>query len=222
LVFLSLLTQLLIGFFPLISFLINLFIMQFLPRVARHFLVLSFLLLGAGAALAQPTGKAAKGRKRYTFAQRDSESPYVQNVTKNTDEEQDVDGSFTRLGYRSATDMLTEITALKKLHDWADTTYQRRVAAIPPGGALVVTVHRQGPKGVEMSNLTLTATDKAGKEVFAQTLAPGTGRFFGRDLYQGKSVIPFPKMDPQELNISIRDAKLYQTFDYTLALPTAQ
>jgi hypothetical protein len=217
-----LLAQLFTSFFSLISFLINLFIMQFLPRVARHFLILSFLLLGAGAALAQPTGKAAKGRKRYTFAQKDSESPYVQNVTKNTDEEQDVDGSFTRLGYRSATDMLTEITALKKLHDWADTTYQRRVAAVPPGGALVVTVHRQGPKGVEMSNLTLTATDKTGKEVFTQTLAPGTGRFFGRDLYQGKSIVPFPKMDPQELTISIRDAKLYQTFDYTLALPTAQ
>ena len=196
--------------------------MQFLPRVARHFLVLGFLLLGAGSVLAQPTGKAAKGRKRYTFAQKDSESPYVQNVTKNTDEEQDVDGSFTRLGYRSATDMLTEITALKKLHDWADTTYQRRVAAIPPGGALVVIVHRQGPKGVEMSNLTLTATDKTGKEVFAQALAPGTGRFFGRDLYQGKAIIPFPKMDPQELNVSIRDAKLYQTYDYTLTLPAAQ
>jgi hypothetical protein len=196
--------------------------MQFLPQVARHFLVIGLFLLSTGAVLAQPTGKAAKGRKRYTFAQKDSESPYVQNVTKNTDEEQDVDGSFTRLGYRSATDMLTEITALKKLHDWADSTYQRRVAAIPPGGALVVTVHRQGPKSVEMSNLTLTATDKTGKEVFAQTLAPGTGRFFGRDLYQGKSVIPFPKMDPQELNVSIRDAKLYQTFDYTLTLPAAQ
>ena len=196
--------------------------MQFLPRLARHFLTIGLLLLCAGAALAQPTGKAAKGRKRYAFAQRDEESPYVKNVTKNTDDEQDVDGSFTRLGYRSSTDMLTELTALKKLHDWADTTYQRRVAAIPAGGALVVIVHRQGPKGVEMSNLTLTATDKAGKEVFAQTLAPATGRFFGRDLYQGKAVIPFPKMDPQELNISIRDAKLYQTFDYTLEIPTAQ
>ncbi|MGY3090183.1 hypothetical protein ACVWYF_003238 [Hymenobacter sp. UYAg731] len=196
--------------------------MQFLPRLARHFFVVGLLLLCAGAALAQPTGKAAKGRKRYAFAQKDEESPYVKNVTKNTDDEQDVDGSFTRLGYRSATDMLTEITALKKLHDWADTTYQRRVAAIPAGGALVVIVHRQGPKGVEMSNLTLTATDKAGKEVFAQTLAPATGRFFGRDLYQGKAVIPFPKMDPQELNISIRDAKLYQTFDYSLELPAAQ
>jgi hypothetical protein len=29
-------------------------------------------------------------------------------------------------------------------------------------------------------------------------------------------------MDPQELNVSIRDAKLYQTYDYTLALPAAQ
>ena len=196
--------------------------MQFIPRLARHFFVVAVLLLCAGAALAQPTGKAAKGRKRYAFAQKDEESPYVKNVTKNTDDEQDIDGSFTRLGYRSSTDMLTELTALKKLHDWADTTYQRRVAAIPAGGALVVIVHRQGPKGVEMSNLTLTATDKAGKEVFAQTLAPATGRFFGRDLYQGKAVIPFPKMDPQELSISIRDAKLYQTFDYTLEIPAAQ
>jgi hypothetical protein len=192
-------------------------------RSVRHFLTLLLLsLCTAGIALAQPTGKAAKGRKRYAFAQKDSESPYVQNVTKNTDEEQDIDGSFTRLGYRSYTDMLSEITALKKLHDWADSTYQRRVAAIPPGGALLVIIHRQGPKGAELSNLTLTATDKTGKEVFAQTLAPGTGRFFGRDLYQAQRLIPFPKMDPQELNVSIRDAKLYQTFDYTLTLPAAQ
>ncbi|WP_201981181.1 hypothetical protein [Hymenobacter rubidus] len=189
--------------------------------LTRHFLVLALLGLCAGTALAQPTGKAAKGRKRYTFAQRDSESPYVQNVTKNTDEEQDVDGSFTRLGYRSYADMLTEISALKKLHDWADTTYQRRVAAIPAGGALVVTIHRQGPKNADLGNLTLTVTDKTGKEIFAHTPPHGTGRFFGRDLYQAKAVIPFPKMEPQELNVSIRDAKLYQTFDYTLALPAA-
>ena len=193
------------------------------PRSVRHFLTLLLLsLCTAGIALAQPTGKAAKGRKRYTFAQKDSESPYVQNVTKNTDEEQDVDGSFTRLGYRSYTDILTEITALKKLHDWADSTYQRRVAAIPPGGALLVIIHRQGPKGAELSNLTLTATDKAGKEVFTQTLAPGAGRFFGRDLYQAQRLIPFPKMDPQELNVSIRDAKLYQTFEYQVTVPAAQ
>ena len=196
--------------------------MQFLPRIARCFLALSFLLLGAGSVMAQPTGKAAKGRKRYTFAQKDSESPYVQNVTKNTDEEQDVDGSFTRLGYRTYTEMTTELAALKKLHDWADSTYQRRVAAIPPGGVLLVTIHRQGPKNADLATLTLTATDKAGKEVFAQTLAPSTGRFFGRDLYQAKAVLPFPSVAPQELNVSIRDAKLYQTFDYTLTVPAAQ
>ena len=196
--------------------------MQFLPRLARQFLFVFLLLLGAGAALAQPTGKAAKGRKRYTFAQRDSESPYVQNITKNTDEEQDVDGSFTRLGYRTYTELVTELTALKKLHDWADTTYQRRVGAIPPGGFLVVIIHRQGAKNADLANLTLTATNKEGKEVFNQTLAPGTGRFFGRDLYQAKTLIPFPVMDPQELSVSIRDAKLYQTFDYTLTLPTPQ
>ncbi|MBD2766761.1 hypothetical protein IC235_02510 [Hymenobacter sp. BT664] len=192
-------------------------------RVLRHWLALTLLsLFAASTAVAQPTGKAAKGRKRYTFAQRDALSPYVQNVTKNTDEEQDVDGSFTRLGYRPYTELLTEIEALRKLHSWADTTYQRRLAAIPPGGVLLVTIHRQGQKNAELGNLTVTATSKDGKEVFAQTLAPGSGRFFGRDLYQAQRAIPFPKMEPQELNVSIRDAKLYQTFDYTLTLPAAQ
>lgn len=194
--------------------------MHFLPRLARHFFIVGLLMLCAGAALAQPTGKAAKGRKRYTFAQKDSESPYVQNVTKNTDEDQDVDGSFTRLGYRSYTDMVAELTTLKKLHDWADTTYQRRVGAVPPGGALLVIIHRQGPKNADLANLTITVINKAGKEVFAQPLAPGSARFFGRDLYQAKAVIPFPVLEPQELSVSIRDAKLYQTYDYTLTLPT--
>ena len=196
--------------------------MHFLPHLARYYFIVGLLMLCASAALAQPTGKAAKGRKRYTFAQKDSESLYVQNVTKNTDEEQDVDGSFTRLGYRSYTDMVAELTALKKLHDWADTTYQRRVGAVPPGGALLVIIHRQGPKNADLTNLTVTVINKAGKEVFAQPLAPGSARFFGRDLYQARAVIPFPVLDPQELSVSIRDAKLYQTFDYTLTLPTPQ
>ena len=196
--------------------------MQFLPRFVRHFLTVALLCLCAGAALAQPTGKAAKGRKRYAFAQKDEESPYVKNITKNTEEEQDVDGSFTRLGYRTYTEMVAELTHLKKLHDWADTTYQRRVGAVPPGGVLVVTIHRQGPKNADLGNLAITATDKAGKEVFTHTPPAGTGRFFGRDLYQAKAVIPFPNLAPQELAVSIRDAKLYQTFDYTLEIPAAQ
>ena len=73
-----------------------------------------------------------------------------------------------------------------------------------------------------MTNLTITVINKAGKAVFAQPLAPGSARFFGRDLYQARAVIPFPVLDPQELSVSIRDAKLYQTFDYTLTLPTPQ
>ena len=197
--------------------------MPTLSLLPRRFLLLTCVgLFAAGAALAQPTGKAAKGRKRYTFAQRDALSPYVQNVTKNTDEEQDIDGSFTRLGFRPYPEMLAELDALKKLHDWADTTYQRRVAALPPGGGLLVVIHRQGPKNTDLANLTLTATDKTGKEVFAHTLAPGPGRFFGRDLYQAQRLLSFPKLEPQELTVSIRDAKLYQTFDYLLTLPAAQ
>ena len=196
--------------------------MPFLPRLARHFLTLALVLLCAGATLAQPTGKAAKGRKRYAFAQRDEESQYVFNVTKNTDEEQDVDGSFTRLGYRTYTEMVTELTALKKLHDWADSTYQRRLGNVPPGGVLIVLIHRQGPKNADLGNLTVTVTDKDQKEIFNQVLATSTGRFFGRDLYQAKAIIPFPSMAPQEVNVNIRDAKLYQTFEYTLKLPAAQ
>ena len=196
--------------------------MHSLPHFTRHLLFLVLLCLYASAALAQPTGKAAKGRRRYAFAQKDEESPYVKNITKNTGEEEDVDGSFTRLGYRTYTEMVAELTHLKKLHDWADTTYQRRVGAVPPGGVLTVIIHRQGPKTADLGNLTITVADKTGKEVFAYTPPAGTGRFFGRDLYQAKAVIPFPSLAPQELSVSIRDAKLYQTFDYALEIPAAQ
>ena len=196
--------------------------MRSLPHLTRYLLTLVLLCLCASAALAQPTGKAAKGRRRYAFAQKDEESPYVKNITKNTGEEEDVDGSFTRLGYRTYTEMVAELTHLKKLHDWADTTYQRRVGTVPPGGVLTVIIHRQGPKNADLGNLAITVTDKTGKEVFTHTPPTSTGRFFGRDLYQAKAVIPFPSLAPQELNVSIRDAKLYQTFDYALEIPAAQ
>ena len=183
---------------------------------------LGLLLLSSVAALAQPTGKAAQGRKKYMFPQKDSESAYVQNVTKNTDEDQDVDGSFTRLGYRPYADMLAEITELRRIHNWADSTYERRLAALPPGGALLVTIRRQGPKYANLEYLTLTATTKDGKEVFTQNLPATPGRFFGRDLYQAQRLIPFIKTDAQPLNVSIRDAKLYQTFEYVVNVPAAQ
>ena len=111
--------------------------MRFITRSSARFLS----LLGAGllvsfATLAQPTGKAAQGRKKYMFPQKDTESAYVQNVTKNTEEDQEIDGSFTRLGYRPYAEMLAEITELKRIHNWADTTFQRRLTALPPGGVL--------------------------------------------------------------------------------------
>ncbi|GAA4355787.1 hypothetical protein GCM10023185_18970 [Hymenobacter saemangeumensis] len=178
-------------------------------------------LLFSFASLAQPTGKAAQGRKKYLFPQKDAESSYVQNVTKNTEEDQDIDGSFTRLGYRPYADLLAEITELRRIHSWADTTYQRRLAALPEGGILLVTMRRQGSPNANPSYLTITATTKEGKEVFTHTPAAGTGRFFGRDLYQAKQQIPFPKMEAQTLNVSIRDAKLYQTFEYQMTVPAA-
>jgi hypothetical protein len=184
--------------------------------------ILGLGLLTSFAALAQPTGKAAQGRKKYLFPQKDSESAYVQNVTKNTDEDQEVDGSFTRLAYRPYADMLAEITELKRIHSWADTTFQRRLAALPAGGVLLVTMRRQGAPNANPSFLTVTATNKDGVEVFKHTPAAGTGRFFGRDLYQVKPQIPFVNLEPQTLNVSIRDAKLYQTFDYVVTVPAAQ
>jgi hypothetical protein len=194
--------------------------MLFHTRATQALLpMLGLCLFTSLAALAQPTGKAAQGRKKYLFPQKDSESAYVQNITKNTDEDQDVDGSFTRLVYRPYADMLKEITELKRIHQWADTTFQRRLAALPAGGALLVTIRRQGAPNANPGLLTITATTKDGKEVFTNTPAPGTGRFFGRDLYQAQRLIPFVKLDPQALNVSIRDAKLYQTFEYLVTIP---
>jgi hypothetical protein len=196
--------------------------MRFSTPAARLLPLLGLALLTSFVTLAQPTGKAAQGRKKYMFPQKDAESTYVQNVTKNTEEDQDVDGSFTRLGYRPYADMLAEITELKRIHSWADTTFQRHLAALPPGGALLITIHRQGAKYANLEYLTLTATSKDGKEVFNQALPATPGRFFGRDLYQAQRLIPFPKLEPQTLNVSIRDAKLYQTFEYVVTVPAAQ
>ena len=183
--------------------------------------LIGLLMLPAIAALAQQTDgmKPVQNRRRYLFPQKDTESAYVQNVTKNTEEAQEIDGTFTRLAYRTYAEMLTEITELKKLHTWADSTYQRRLAALPPGGALLVTIRRKGPGNTNLANLTIAATTKDGKEVFRQTPAPGGGRFFGRDLYQAQRLIPLTKVEPQTLTVSIADAKLFQTFEYVVAVP---
>ncbi len=152
------------------------------------------LLGGASAAQAQtPNGPA---RKRYLFAQKNPECPVVTNITKNTDEDADVSGSYTHVCYRSPEEMLAEINELRKIHDWADSTYQRRVAMLPAGGALVLDIRRQGAKFADPSLLTLSARTKDGKEIFTATPKPGTGRFYGRDLYQNHQLVPFIKLDP--------------------------
>ncbi len=199
--------------------------MQTFTRSIHCLLVAAGLSLGtAGAAHAQagPAPKFIPNRRHYVFAQRDAESPAVQNVTKNTDEEAEINGVYTRLAYRPYPQMLAEIDALRKLHTWADSTYQRRLAALPPGGALQVTIRRKGPGSANLGNLVVTATDKAGQEVF-KIVPPATpGRFYGRDLYQAQGLLPLPKVEPQELKVSVGDAKLYLSFEYLVTVPPAQ
>ncbi len=196
-----------------------------ITRATRSLLAAAFLGLGtAGAAHAQApdASKFITNKRHYVFAQRDAESPAVQNVTKNTDEEADVAGTYTRLAYRPYPQLLAEIDELRKLHSWADTTYQRRLAALPPGGGLLVTIRRKGPGSANLANVAIRATDKAGQEVF-RIVPPATpGRFYGRDLYQAQGLVPLPKVEPQELKVSVGDAKLYLSFEYVVTVPPVQ
>ncbi|WP_151088724.1 hypothetical protein [Hymenobacter baengnokdamensis] len=176
------------------------------------------LLLVAGATAAQAQTPNGPARKRYLFAQKNPECPVVANITKNTDEDADVTGTYTHICYRSPEEMLAEINELRKIHDWADSTYQRRLKLLPAGGALVLNIRRQGAKFADPSLLTLSARTKDGKEVFAATPKPGFGRFFGRDLYQSQQLIPFIKLDPAAgpLTLVITDTHLRQQFEYQL------
>jgi len=187
--------------------------------------VLSSMLLGLATAeaTAQATDKyptpAGPPRKRYVFAQKDPECPAVANVTKNTDEDADKSGSYTRVCYRSAIELQAEIDELRKIHNWADSTYQRRLAALPAGGALVLTIHRRGAQNTDPSSLTLTARTKEGADVYTTTPRPGTGRFFGRDLYQATQAVPFVKpAAPGPYTLIITDNKLRQVFEYQLTI----
>ena len=199
--------------------------MHIFTRPIPYLLVAAGLSLGAAGAAHAQTGTASKfivNKRHYVFPQRDAESPTVQNVTKNTDEEAGINGVYTRLAYRPYPQMLTEIDALRKLHSWADSTYQRRLAALPPGGGLMVTIRRKGPGSANLINLVVTATDKTGQEVF-KIVPPATpGRFYGRDLYQAQGLLPVPKIEPQELKVSVGDTKLYLSFEYLVTVPPAQ
>jgi hypothetical protein len=187
--------------------------------------LLSGALLGLATteATAQTTDKyptpAGPPRKRYVFAQKDPECPVVANITKNTDEDADKSGSYTHVCYRSQVELQAEIQELSKIHSWADSTYQRRLAALPAGGALIVTMHRRGAQNTDPSSLTLTARAKDGAEVYTATPKPGTGRFFGRDLYQAQQAVPFVKPTvPGPYLLTINDNKLKQVFEYQLTI----
>lgn len=178
--------------------------------------------LATSEAAAQSTDKyptpAGPPRKRYVFAQKDPECPVVANVTKNTDEDADKTGSYTRVCYRSQAELQAEMQELSKLHNWADTTYQRRLAALPAGGALLLTIHRRGAQNTDPSSLLLTARTKDGAEVYKATPKPGTGRFFGRDLYQAQQAVPFVQPAvPGPYLLTIEDTKLKQVFEYQLS-----
>ena len=188
--------------------------MQFFTSLRISLIV---VLLGSAAA-AQAQGRPGPARKRYVFAQKNPECPVVANITKNTDEDADITGTYTHVCYRSPAEMLFEISELRKIHAWADSTYQRRLNALPPNGALVLVIHRQGAQNADPSLLTLSAHTKDGKEVFTATPKPGTGRFFGRDLYQSQQLVPFIKLDPAvgPLTLVITDTRLRQQFEYQL------
>ncbi|UYZ59942.1 hypothetical protein [Hymenobacter latericus] len=179
----------------------------------KFFTLFTLLVLGASAAHAQADPGAE--RKKYLRPKKDDECQYVQNVTKNTEEEQQVEGTYTRVAYRPYSEMLVVINELKKMNNWADSTYQRHFNNLPAGGTLVITMHRKGAKNADPSLLTVTATTKDGKQLLSQQLTPGTGRFWNRDLYMSTRTIPFVKTDePGPVQVSIADDKLKQRFDY--------
>ncbi|MCA8830638.1 hypothetical protein [Hymenobacter pini] len=182
----------------------------------KKILLLAVLVLSTLAASAQYM--PGKPRKKYTFPKKDEESPYVLNVTKNTDEDAEVDACVTRVAYRPYSLLLTEINELKRMNNWADSTYQRRFQQLPAGGQLVVTMYRRGSQNADPAYLSVVGKTKDGKEVLnVPGLTAGNGRFWNRDLYMSKRTVPFVKVDaPQDIYLTINDAKTKQNFEYII------
>ncbi|GAA4385457.1 hypothetical protein [Hymenobacter koreensis] len=181
----------------------------------KFFTLFALVALTATATFAQSFPGAE--RKRHFRPQKDEESPYVLNVTKNTDEDSQANGTVTRVAYQPKDLLLTIVNEQRKMNSWADSTYQRKLAAVPEGGALQVTMYRVGAKNADPSLLTVTARTKDGKEVFSQQLTPGAGRFWNRDQYMSQRTIPFVNVAPGEpLEVTITDATLKQKFEYII------
>lgn len=166
---------------------------------------------------AAPAYRPGPARKRYMFPQKEAQGSNVLNVTKNTDEDAEKDGSYTRLSYLPYATLVAQIDAQRKMNAWADSTYQRRFAALPPGGALQLTMYRRGGANADPSLLTLTAQTKAGQQVWRAVPKAGAGRFWNRDLYKAEQLIPFVKTaDNQPLTVTITDSRQRQTYEYVV------
>lgn len=181
----------------------------------KYVLLFVTLLVGFEASAQMLPGTP---RKKYLRPKKDEECAYVFNVTKNTDEDAAVSASVTRLAYRPYTELLTEITELRKMNNWADSTYQRKLQALPAGGTLTITMYRRGAQNADPALLSVMARDKAGKELLAlPALAEGQGRFWNRDLYMSKRTIPFVKTEKQQaVSVTLNDARLKQDFEYVI------
>ncbi|UOQ71154.1 hypothetical protein [Hymenobacter cellulosilyticus] len=176
-----------------------------------------FLLITLLSSFAASAQMVTPERKRYMRPKKDEECALVLNVTKNTDEDSQKDASMTRVAYRPYAELVTALNAMREMNRWADSTYQRRFKNLPLGGELQVTMYRRGAQNADPSALALKATTKDGKEVLAQTLTAGTGRFWNQDQYKSERIIPFVKMEtPQPLTLIISDAKLKQDFEYVI------
>ncbi len=175
----------------------------------------------AAAALPKiPDFKVGTPRKRYLFPAKETQGSNVLNVTKNTDEDAEKDGTYTRLSYLPYPTMLAQLDEMRKIYYWQDSTYQRRLAALPAGGALQLTIYRRGGANADPSLLVLQALTKAGEEVWRVAPKAGTGRFWNRDLYKAEQQLPFIKTaDSQPLTVKIYDPRQGQIYEYLVQMP---
>lgn len=174
----------------------------------------------APAVPAIPDFKTGVARKRYLFPQKEAQGSNVLNVTKNTDEDAEKDGTYTRLSYLPYPLMLTQLSELRKINYWADSTYQRRLTALPAGGALQLTIYRRGAANADPSLLVLQALTKAGQEIWRAAPRAGNGRFWNRDLYKSEQQLSFIKTaDNQPITVKIYDPRQGQTYEYVVQMP---
>lgn len=166
-----------------------------------------------------PDFKVGNPRKRYLFPAKETQGSNVLNVTKNTDEDAEKDGTYTRLSFLPYPTLLAQLDEMRKIYYWQDSTYQRRLAALPATGTLQLTIYRRGGANADPSLLVLQALTKTGEEVWRVAPKPATGRFWNRDLYKTEQQLPFVKTtDNQPLTVKIYDPRQGQIYEYVVQM----